>query len=72
MSDARNIRTGLDNLLPRTRLADDESCYVLSDTTRASTLKLLGAMSRDHLAAFGLRDDEIGAVEWLYEVLKAT
>lgn len=67
---SRHIPSDLQgNLGPQT-ITEDETCVVLSNTTRVAAITLLGRMSRNAYAEKGLNEREIHALERLYQVLQ--
>lgn len=51
-------------------ITEDESCFILSNTARVATIKLLGGMSRNGYADMGLNDREILALERIYQIFQ--
>lgn len=67
---SRHIRSDLEGNIERQQITDDETCVVLSNTTRVAAIKLLGGMSRDAYAEKKLSDQEIAALNHLYVTLQ--
>lgn len=56
---SRHIPSNLDGVIDRQVITDDETCVVISNTTRVAAIKLLGSMSRNAYTEKGLSDKEI-------------
>lgn len=69
-SNSRIIRSDLDGNLDASKLADDETCVVLSNVMRIALLKLCGSISPRDLQAKGLSEHEAGLVSRFYHLLE--
>lgn len=67
---SRHVLSDLNGNIERQTITDDETCVVISNTTRVATIKLLGSMSRNAYAEKGLNEKEIRALERLYSTLQ--
>lgn len=64
---SRHIHTKIDGTpFEPVMITDDETCLVISNTTRVAVIKLLGSFSRDAYTQRGLNEREIVALETLY------
>ena len=67
---SRHIPSDIEGVIGRQTITDDETCLVISNTTRVAALKLMGAMSRNAYTEKGLNEREIHALERLYQTLQ--
>jgi hypothetical protein len=67
---SRHLFSDLEGRLDAVTLTEDESCFVLSNTARVATIKLLGSFSRNAYTEKGLNEREIHALEHLYQILQ--